>query len=109
VNSLPLEGRSILFVGGKGGVGKSTTAAALALHLAESGEQILLVSTDPAHSLGDLFDTSVGDQKREIIPGLHALEIDPEQEIQRYLARVKSTMRHYVQPAMYSEMRLSVR
>lgn len=104
MNSLPLEGRSILFVGGKGGVGKSTTAAALALHLAESGEQILLVSTDPAHSLGDLFDTSVGDQKREIIPGLHALEIDPEQEIQRYLARVKSTMRHYVQPAMYSEI-----
>ena len=77
MNSLPLKGRSILFVGGKGGVGKSTTAASLAVHLADSGEQILLVSTDPAHSLGDLFGTSVGDRKRQIIPGLHALEINP--------------------------------
>ena len=104
MNSLPLEGHSILFVGGKGGVGKSTTAAALAVHLADSGEKILLVSTDPAHSLGDLFETSVGDRKREIVPGLHALEIDPGQEVEKYLARVKSTMRHYVQPAMYSEI-----
>jgi arsenite-transporting ATPase len=104
VNSLPLEGHSILFVGGKGGVGKSTTAASLAVHLADSGEKILLVSTDPAHSLGDLFETSVGDRKREIVPGLHALEIDPGQEVEKYLARVKSTMRHYVQPAMYSEI-----
>ncbi|MEC9015294.1 MAG: ArsA family ATPase, partial [Gemmatimonadota bacterium] len=90
--------------GGKGGVGKSTTAASLAVHLADSGEKILLVSTDPAHSLGDLFGTSVGDRKREIVPGLHALEIDPGQEVEKYLARVKSTMRHYVQPAMYSEI-----
>ena len=104
MNSLPLEGHSILFVGGKGGVGKSTTAASLAVHLADSGEKILLVSTDPAHSLGDLFETSVGDRKREIVPGLHALEIDPGQEVERYLARVKSAMRHYVQPAMYSEI-----
>ena len=104
MNSLPLKGHSILFVGGKGGVGKSTTAASLAVHLADSGEKILLASTDPAHSLGDLFETSVGDRKREIVPGLHALEIDPGQEVEKYLARVKSTMRHYVQPAMYSEI-----
>ena len=104
MNSLPLEGHSILFVGGKGGVGKSTTAASLAVHLADSGEKILLVSTDPAHSLCELFETSVGDRKREIVPGLHALEIAPGQEVEKYLARVKSTMRHYVQPAMYSEI-----
>ena len=104
MNSLPLQGPSILFVGGKGGVGKSTTAAALAVHLADAGEQVLLVSTDPAHSLGDLFATTIGDRKTEIISGLHALEIDPQQELERYLARVKSAMRHYVQPVMYSEI-----
>ena len=85
-------------------MGKSTTAAALAVHLADAGEQVLLVSTDPAHSLGDLFATTIGDRKTEIISGLHALEIDPQQELERYLARVKSAMRHYVQPVMYSEI-----
>ncbi len=85
-------------------MGKSTTAAALAVHLADAGEQVLLVSTDPAHSLGDLFATTIGDRKTEVISGLHALEIDPQQELERYLARVKSAMRHYVQPVMYSEI-----
>lgn len=101
---LDLAGRSILFVGGKGGVGKSTAAGALAVSMAEAGERILLVSTDPAHSLGDLFGMSIGDREREILPGLHALEIDPEAEVESYLARVKATMRQYVQPAMYSEI-----
>ena len=104
MTTLDLAGRSILFVGGKGGVGKSTTAAALAVSMAESGERILLVSTDPAHSLGDLFGTSIGDRERELLPGLHALEIDPEREVESYLARVKGTMRQYVQPAMYAEI-----
>lgn len=101
---LNLSGRSIIFVGGKGGVGKSTTAAALAVRMAESGERILLVSTDPAHSLGDLFGTSIGDRKRELLPGLHAMEIDPEGEVKRYLERVKATMRHYALPTMYPEI-----
>ena len=101
---LDLGERSILFVGGKGGVGKSTTAAAIAVRLADAGERILLVSTDPAHSLGDLFGTSIGDGEREIVEGLFATEIDPEGEVEAYLARVKATMRHYVQPAMYAEI-----
>ena len=104
MNALPLKGRSIVFVGGKGGVGKSTTAAALALRMAESEDRVLLVSTDPAHSLGDLFGVEVGDREREIVPRLHALEIDPDKEVERYLSRVKATMRAFVQPAMYSEV-----
>src|SRR5690606_14541936 len=90
---LTLAGRKILFVGGKGGVGKSTTASALALRMAEAGERVLLVSTDPAHSLGDLFDQSIGDREVELVPELFALEIDPEREIDRYLAEVKANMR----------------
>jgi arsenite-transporting ATPase len=104
MTTLDLAGRSILFVGGKGGVGKSTTAGALAVSMADAGERVLLVSTDPAHSLADLFGTSIGDTEQEILPGLHALEVDPVAEVESYLSRVKATMRQYVRPAMYSEI-----
>lgn len=99
-----LRDRRFLFVGGKGGVGKTTVASAIALRMAESGERVLLVSTDPAHSLGDLFDARLGDREREVAPGLLAMEIDPEEEVERYLERVKANMREFVRPAMYSEI-----
>jgi arsenite/tail-anchored protein-transporting ATPase len=99
-----LRDRRFLFVGGKGGVGKTTVASALALRMAEAGERVLLVSTDPAHSLGDLFDARLGDREREVAPGLLAMEIDPEEEVERYLERVKANMREFVRPAMYSEI-----
>jgi len=102
--SLPLGDRKILFVGGKGGVGKTTTAAAIALRLAERGQRCLLVSTDPAHSLGDLFDCSIGDKEREIAPGLLALEIDPDRQVEQHLSTVLSTMRQLVKPDLYPEI-----
>lgn len=102
--ALPLEGRRILFVGGKGGVGKTTTAAALATRMAEGGERILLVSTDPAHSLSDIFDVEIGGREREVVAGLTALEVDPEEQVERYLARVRRNLKSFVRPAMYSEV-----
>lgn len=99
-----LDRQRILFVGGKGGVGKTTTAAALALSFAESGERCLLVSTDPAHSLGDLFDARIGNREVELLPNLHALEIDPEAQVAGHLATVKRTMRELVRPEMYPEI-----
>ena len=73
------ELKLILF-GGKGGTGKTTSAAASAIHLARTNpdKRILLVSTDPAHSLGDSFDFRIGSQITPIkdAPGLSALEID---------------------------------
>ena len=75
---LELLNRQFLFVGGKGGVGKTTTAAALALMAVEQKLQCLLVSTDPAHSLGDLFGREIGDRETSLLPGLHAVEIDPD-------------------------------
>ena len=101
---LPLSRPRLLFVGGKGGVGKTTIASALALRLSEAGERVLLVSTDPAHSLGDLFGTRIGGREHELRPTLFALEIDPAAEIERYLSRVTQTMRAFVQPAMYPEV-----
>src|SRR5699024_11507092 len=54
--------RKVLFLGGKGGVGKTVTASAVALHQAMAGRRVLLVSTDPAHNLGDLWEQTVGDE-----------------------------------------------
>ena len=63
-------GASLLFFGGKGGVGKTTVAASVALRLARAdpGRRVLLLSTDPAHSLADVFRADVGDTARAI-PG----------------------------------------
>lgn len=65
--------------GGKGGVGKTTCAAATGLALADRGERTLLVSTDPAHSLGDAVDTSLRGDPTRIDDGLWGVEADPEQ------------------------------
>ncbi len=104
MSGLSTEAQRLLFVGGKGGVGKTTTAAALALHGAESGRRVLLVSTDPAHSLGDLFGRRIGNRKRELVSGLLGLELDPEAEVDRYLEEVGGTMRAFVRPALYPEI-----
>jgi len=99
-----LDSRRIIFVGGKGGVGKTTTAAAVALHLAESGRRCLVVSTDPAHSLGDVFETPIGPRTRALAPNLEGLELDPDAQVDAYLRDVKGHMRDLVRPAMYDEV-----
>jgi len=101
---LTLAQQEVLFVGGKGGVGKTTTASALALRLAERGERCLLVSTDPAHSLGDLFGREIGDEERQLAPNLWGLELDPEAQVDRHLGTVQTTMRELVKPEMYPEI-----
>jgi arsenite-transporting ATPase len=67
--------RVVLFTG-KGGVGKTTLAAATAARLARSGRSTLVVSTDPAHSLGDALEADLGGEPVEVAPGLHAAHID---------------------------------
>jgi arsenite-transporting ATPase len=104
LSSLPLDDRRIIFVGGKGGVGKTTTAAALGLALADRGERCLLVSTDPAHSLGDIFDARIGDRECPLQPRLVGLEIDPEAQVDRHLEGVRRAMRDLVRPEMYREI-----
>ena len=77
----PFAGASLLFFGGKGGVGKTTTAAAVAMRLASADpdRRGLLLSTDPAHSLGDVFGAEAGDVARAIPgapPNLELRELD---------------------------------
>ncbi|WP_193596258.1 ArsA family ATPase [Microbacterium sp. YJN-G] len=92
--------RPMLFVGGKGGVGKTSLASALAVSRARAGERVLVVSTDPAHNLGHLWRTEVGDAPQRLadfgdgIGGgfVDGVEIDPLATIARHLAAVERTM-----------------
>ncbi|MHA1346743.1 MAG: ArsA family ATPase [Candidatus Heimdallarchaeaceae archaeon] len=80
-NLLEMDLKFIL-VGGKGGVGKTSVASSLAIFLAESGKRILIISTDPAHSVSDSFDLDFSSGEIEKVKGvkgeLYALEINPE-------------------------------
>ncbi|MCU1692053.1 MAG: arsenic transporter ATPase [Frankiales bacterium] len=83
--------RVLLFTG-KGGVGKTTVAAATAACAAARGHKVLVVSTDPAHSLGDAFGVPLSGVPTEVEPGLYGLQVDAQaaferswRDVQRYL------------------------
>jgi len=84
------------FFGGKGGVGKTTTAAATALSAAERGRRVLLVSTDPAHSLGDALDRRLSARPARIASrrgALAAVELDADRALERWLAARRRPLR----------------
>ncbi|MFD2043907.1 ArsA family ATPase [Ornithinibacillus salinisoli] len=93
-----------IFVGGKGGVGKSTSAAAIAWRAAKSGENTLLISTDPAHNLGDIFGQRIGGMTKKVAENLSALEIDPEVETSNYIKSVKENIKGVVHSHMMEEV-----
>jgi arsenite-transporting ATPase len=66
----------VMLFSGKGGVGKTTLAAATAVRLASMGSQVLIMSTDPAHSLSDAFDLQLSSRPRRLMDGLDAMEVD---------------------------------
>jgi len=79
----------ILLYTGKGGVGKTSTSAATALRCAELGYRTAVLSTDPAHSLGDSFETPIGSQLTELAPNLWGQEIDLLSQMDQYWGRVQ--------------------
>jgi arsenite-transporting ATPase len=84
-----------LFFTGKGGVGKTSLACATAVRLADEGKRVLLVSTDPASNVGQVFGVAIGNAFTpiETVPGLTALEIDPEAAAQQYRERIVGPVR----------------
>lgn len=96
--------RKILFFGGKGGVGKTTVSAACALSMADEGHNVLLVSTDPAHNLGHLFDHRIGPKPVRLAPGLNGMELDPGQTVNDHLKEVGSALRRLMPPNLSGEV-----
>ncbi len=84
-----------LFFTGKGGVGKTSLACATALQLVDRGKRVLLVSTDPASNVAQVLGTTIGNAITPIpaVPGLSALEIDPEEAADAYRERIIGPVR----------------
>lgn len=98
---------NISFFGGKGGVGKTTCSALFAFSLAKKGHKTLLVSTDPAHSLGDLLEVDA-DSQQQIAPGLTVMELDSERASNRYINEVKGNLEKLTAPEMWKEVERQV-
>ncbi len=88
-----MSGRTrILLFTGKGGVGKTTCAAATALRAAERGARTLVLSADPAHSLADALDRPLGPEAVEVVPGMFAQEIDLYYSMKKYWANLRELL-----------------
>lgn len=96
--------KSILFFGGKGGVGKTTVSAATALAMAMEGKRVLLVSTDPAHNLGHLFNREIGPRPVRLASNLDGMELDPEQTVNEHLDEVSGSLRKLMAPHLAGEV-----
>ncbi len=95
-----------VFFGGKGGVGKTTVSCAYAVQSARDGVRTLVVSTDPAHSVTDVFDQPFDDDASPVegIDNLEAMQIDPEAEVTRHLDEIRQDLSEQVSAAMVNEI-----
>lgn len=81
--------RIVLF-SGKGGVGKTTTAAATAVRAADSGRSVLAISTDPAHSLADAFGVALGDAPEPVVGDLWGVQVDAQRRLEEDWAQIQA-------------------
>jgi arsenite-transporting ATPase len=96
----------VLFVTGKGGVGKTSIASATAIRLADTGRRVLLVSTDPASNLDEVLGVSLTGAPRPVpgVPGLSALNVDPQEAARAYRERVVGPYRGVLPDAAVASM-----
>ncbi len=91
IEGLTLQARLTL-IAGKGGVGKTTIACALAARAARLGSSVLVISTDPAHSLADSFGVSVAGDPTSVADRLWAIQVNPKHSLETFLSKHRSTM-----------------
>ena len=96
----------VLFFTGKGGVGKTSTACATAIHQATAGEKVLLVSTDPASNIDEVLDTRLTGEPTAVsgVGNLYALNIDPRAAAAAYRARAIDPYRGVLPDAVLETM-----
>ncbi len=85
----------VLLVTGKGGVGKTTVAAATAVRAADLGHRTLVMSTDPAHSLADAFQLEFGDHPTQVTPLLAAQQINSQQRLEESWGEVRDALTEF--------------
>ena len=95
-----------IFFSGKGGVGKTSLACTHAVRYADEGKQTLIVTTDPASNLADVFEQPIGHHVTPItgVPHLSAMEIDPDKATQEYIDRAMAPIRAAFPPQMVQVM-----
>lgn len=94
---------TFIFIGGKGGVGKTTVSAATALWCARMNKKTLIISTDPAHSLGDSFDRLIKHVPTPITQNLEAIEIDPDKAMEEYQEKMNQQQKYNDALSMFSD------
>ncbi len=89
LNRLNKELKRLIMIGGKGGVGKTTCASAIALHFSLQGKKTLIISSDPTPSLSDIFEMEIGDQERAInhVNNLYGIEVSSEVVLKKWKER----------------------
>lgn len=96
--------KEIIFFGGKGGVGKTSCASAFSINKALKGSRVLLISTDPAHSISDIFEMKVGSTIINIRKNLDCVEIDAEKESKGYIDSIRRNLKQVVSPVIVEEI-----
>jgi arsenite-transporting ATPase len=89
LNRLDQEPKRLIMIGGKGGVGKTTCASAIALHFSLQGKRTLIISSDPTPSLSDIFEMEIGDQETPIknAKNLYGIEVSSEVVLKKWKER----------------------
>jgi len=89
LNRLDKEPKRLIMIGGKGGVGKTTCASAIAVHFSLQGKKTLIISSDPTPSLSDIFEMEIGDRERAInhVENLFGIEVSSEVVLKKWKER----------------------